>query len=275
MQKVLPFKKQALEIKNPKERLSFIKKLFSSGEVKFSQIERLLLLKDLLRGESAYLLSCGPTLVDHEKDKLNNICKNNLAFSIKQAYDLFPEHMDVHFYNCGNYKDYNYGDNPPLVFEASTNPSGVGKQHDVRFLIKERNFNNSLSLVENFEDWTIEKQPFLRPYGPGIMYEIVFFMAQHLGLEEFTTIGWDNKLISKDADKQHFYDMQKTEFDKSNFIHYNEVAQNVGMDSLNYEAKVTTSAMEPFYKWLKSKNLNLKIISDLNPAPLLIPRIKI
>ena len=273
MQKVIPYKKQALEIENPKERLSFVKELFSSGEVKFSQIERLNLLKDLLKGEKAYLLSCGPTLLDHGTEKLNSLTGENLTFAIKQSYDLFSKNVDVHFYNCANYKNYDYGNNPPIVFEASTNPTGVGKEHDVRFLIKERNFNNSVSSTGDFQSWTFEKQPFLRPYGPGIMYEIVFFAIQHLGINEVITIGWDNKLINKDAAKQHFYDMSETKFDKKDFIHQNEVAQNVKVENLEYEAKITSEAITPFYFWLRENDCELKIVSELNPAPKFIERV--
>ncbi len=275
MERVLPFKKQALQIKNPKERLSFVKDIFLNSETKFSQIEKIFFLKDLLKNDKAYLFSCGPTLLEHGMEKLLDISKNNLAFAIKQAHDLFPDNIDLHFYNCGNYKNYSYSLNPPLVIEASTNPSGVGKNHDIRFLIKERNFNNSLSIARNIEDWTLEKQPFLRPYGPGIMYEIVFFTVQHLGIKEFITIGWDNKLVGSNPSEQHFYDIPKNKFDKKQFIHYNEVGENIKINSLIYEAKVTTEAMEPFYKWLKNNNVSLKIISSVNPAPISIPRLAI
>lgn len=273
MQKVAPFKNKALEIVNFKKRLSFVKELFLNNEVKFSQIDKLNLLKDLLKGEKAYLLSCGPTLLDHETEKLNSLVRENLTFAIKQSYDLFSENVDVHFYNCANYKNYDYGNNLPIVFEASTSPAGVGKEHDVRFLIKERNFNNSVSSTGDFQSWTFEKQPFLRPYGPGIMYEMVFFAAQHLGISELITIGWDNKLINKDASKQHFYDMAETKFDKDEFIHQNEVAKSVKFENLEHEAKITSEAISPFYFWLRECGCELKIVSELNPAPKFIERI--
>ena len=265
-------KEKALNIKDVKNRASFAKGVVNGS---FSQLEKIEFLKVLFKGETAYVLSCGPTLTEHDSKKISSLLKNNLCFAIKQSFDLFQDLVDIHIYNCANFKKYDYTNNRPIVIEATTTPYRLG-DCDLKFFIKERDFNNSVSATEDFESWTFDNQPLLRPYGPGIMYEVVFYALQHLGLSEIITIGWDNKLISGTAAQQHFYDKEGSSLKKSDFIHSNEVAQNPSaVQSLEREGKVSTNAILPWYNWLKSKGAELKIISDINPAPEEIKRVQI
>ena len=63
-------RQQALEIKDVKQRAKFAKQIVS-GEL--SQTEKIEFLKDLFKGEKAYILSCGPTLTDHDSKKIKDI----------------------------------------------------------------------------------------------------------------------------------------------------------------------------------------------------------
>ena len=266
------YKKEALNIKNIKDRAKFAKTVVSKD---FSQTEKIEFLKDLFKGEKAYVLSCGPTLTDHEPEKIKSLLKNNIAVAVKQSFDLFGELIDFHIYNCANFKKYDYSSHNPVVIEASTTPYRLG-ECDLKFFIRERNFDNSVAATEDFESWTFDKQSLLRPYGPGIMYEVVFYALQHLGVSDIITIGWDNKLIEGTAAQQHFYDKKGTELKKSDFIHSNEVAENqASVESLDHEAKITTDVMLAWHKWLKSVGTELKIVSSINPAPKEIERIQI
>lgn len=264
-------RKEALAVADPKLRSAFLKKEVQTLE---SQKEKLALLKDMFKGDKCYVLSCGPTLLDNDQEKLKASLKNNVTLAIKQSYDMFSDLVDFHVYNCGNYKNYDYGDSEPIIAEASTTPWKLGTC-DLKFFIKERDFNNSVSAKHNFSDWTLDKQQLLRPYGPGIMYEIVFYMIQHLGFSEIITVGWDNKLTGTDQSKQHFYDKEDSEFDKSKFIHYNEVAENVEMQQLSQEEKITTDVIGLWNTWLSENGCTVKICSSINPAPEEIERVKI
>ena len=265
-------KEEALRIENVKERAKFAKSVVSGD---LSQTEKVEFLKDLFKGEKAYVLSCGPTLTDHQPEKIRELLNDNLGVAIKQSFDLFGDLIDFHIYNCANFKNYDYSKNKPVVIEAASTPYRLG-ECDLKFFIRERNFNNSVAATEDFESWTLDKQTLLRPYGPGIMYEVVFYALQHLGVSDIITIGWDNKLIEGTAAQQHFYDKQGTELKKSDFIHSNEVAENqASVDSLDHEAKITTDVMLAWYKWLKSMGTELKIVSSINPAPKEIERIQI
>lgn len=265
-------KTEALSISNVKERAKFAKEVISGD---LSQTEKIEFLKDLFKGEKAHVLSCGPTLTDHDPEKVRELLKDSLGVSIKQSFDLFGDMIDFHIYNCANYKEYDYSENNPVIIEAASVPHRLG-ECDLKFFIQEREFKNSVAATGDFDSWTFQKQPLLRPYGPGIMYEVVFYTLQHLGVSEVITIGWDNKLIQGTAGQQHFYDKEGSGLNKSDFIHSNEVAANqAAVDTLDHEAKVSTDAILSWYKWLKSQGTELKIISSINPAPEQIERIAV
>jgi len=261
-----------LEIENVKERAASLKLAITELN---SQTEKIELLKDSFKGKKCYILSCGPTLTDHDEVKLKSLLKDNLVISVKQAFDLFGEHVDFHTYNCANFKNYDYSTNNPIVVEASTTPRPLGPC-DLKFFIRERDFNKSISATGDLEAGTYENSTVLRPYGPGIMYESVFYLAQHLGVSEIITVGWDNSLLPDGADKQHFYDKEGSSHNKNDFIHHNEVAENEeAVKTLEHEAKITSDAIGPFADWLNSKGTTLKIISNINPAPDSIERLEI
>ena len=266
-----PLRQEALEIKDAKKRSEFLKKACDGLE---SQKEKLALLKDMFKGDKCYILSCGPTLLDNNQEKLKEELASNPVLAIKQSADLYKNLVDFHVYNCGNYKNYEYGERTPIVTEASTTPWKLGSC-DLKFFIKERDFANSISAKHNFSDWTLDKQPLLRPYGPGIMYEIVFYLVEHLGFSEIITVGWDNKLSGTDQSKQHFYDKEGSAFDKSEFIHYNEVAENVEMAQLSHEEKITSDVISNWHDWFKQTGCEVKICSSINPAPKEIERVVI
>ena len=262
-------KQQALQISDVKERSNFVKEVLQQG---MSQIEKLSFLKDIFNGETAVLLSCGPTLTDHEPEKIRELLKGKLGVAIKQTYQMFGDLVDLHLYNCGNFKKYDYPEKAPITIEASTSPRKLG-DCDLKFFIKERSFDNSVAQKKNFDSWTFEKEPLLRPYGPGIMYEVVFYALQHLGVSDIITIGWDNKHVEGTMAQQHFYDKVGAEFDKSDFIDSNEVAASKeALASSTIEDKVSTAAIIDWANWLSANGINLKIISSINPAPEAIER---
>ena len=190
---------------------------------------------------------------------------------------MFEQETDFHVYNCANFKNYDYSNHRPIVAEASTTPFKLG-ECDLKFFIRERNFDNSISSKKNFDDWTLENNTLLRPFGPGIMYEMVFYLLEHLGVSEIITIGWDNKLLDDDPLHGHFYDMKGSGMKKEDFIDSNDVAENENSaKSLKYEEKLTVGAIQDWYNWLKSKDTVIKIVSTKseNPAPKEIERVKI
>jgi len=237
--------------------------------------ERVLELKDSFKGEKCYIVSCGPTITEHNQEALELMLKDNLVIAVKQAFDLFPQHVDFHAYNCANFKRYDYSENKPIAIESAATQHQIGQCH-IKFFVDNTNFNNSVSMTKEFEKGTYENSINIRPYGPGIMYESVFYLAQHLGVSEIITIGWDNYLTKDKGPYQHFYDKEGSSYEEKEFIHHNAVADNLNaVQSLPYEEKITSDAIGPFVNWLNSKDITLKIISTTNPAPDFIERLEI
>ena len=267
----VPLLREEAASMKPKERAAF---LASKVRELTAQKDKLRLLKDAFKGDSCYVLSCGPTLLDNDQEKLNKLISENVCVSVKQAYDMFKEQTDIHVYNCANFKRYEHEGKMPLTMEASTTPYKLG-ECDLKFFIRERDFGNSLAIKENYEEWTLEKQPMLRPYGPGIMTESVIFLIEHLGFSEVNTVGYDNKITGDDKQKQHFYTKEGTELNKKDFIHQNDTNSIVPMEKLKEEEKISTDAISVWAKWLQERGCTLKICSSTNPAEKWIERITI
>jgi len=252
----------------PKQRSQALARLLRNVS---SQDTRLEILKDAFKGDRCFIASCGPSLLSHETTDLREIFQESVVIAIKQTYDVFTDLVDFHVYNCANFKKYDYGKRKPIVFEASSIPQQLG-DCDIRFPITERGFENSLCAKKNYEEWTLEKRPHARPYGPGIMYELVFYLVEHLGFSEVITVGWDNKL--NEHKKQHFYDL--TGEDRSKFIHFNAVDDNPGaVERVAEEARITVEARGEWFEFLAKGGTELKIISEHNEAPPMVPRCEI
>ena len=227
-----------------------------------SNSEKIKILKDSFKGETCYILATGPSLLDYDQEHLKDILKDNLVFSIKSAYDLFPNETDFHFFNAANLplpsegflnEHYKYGDNEPIIVASDNYPIhsrwSPFQKHDLFFQIPIRTQIDDRFLVKTleFDKHTLDKT-LERPCGPGIMYETVMYMAEHLGVSKIVTLGWDlnNDASKNESDHKHYYE------DKKFFIKG---------DVLPWEIKATRDATEQLADWLKSKNITLQTAS--------------
>lgn len=160
-----------------------------------------------------YILGCGPSVLDANKDRLVKEMENNLCFSIKLIYFSFGDLVDFHFFNCNNYKQYPYNSKTfhisqsDFCSEETAQMNVWGSQiYDLNVQVPRQSKSQTLTNTRNFESWTFEKSGVLRPWGPGIMYESVLFFAYHLGCKEIRTIGWDYKNPNDKRPIQHFYE---------------------------------------------------------------------
>ena len=226
--------------------------------------DKLSYLKDAHKDETLYILNCGPSLNEYDFDYLKEFLNDKTVFSIKQAYNFFPEITDYHFYNCSNlpveknYKrlkqHYAYETHRPVVVASSNYDLGMRwspiQKNDIFFKIPIRTeINNEfVTVTKKFEDYLIDKN-LTRPCGPGIMYETVFYMAVHLGFKEIVCIGWD--LRQEDANEDNY----------EHFYGTNDNVVNKG-DVLDWEIKTTRDASKELYYWLQEKNIDIKVASS-------------
>tara|TARA_R100000008_G_scaffold372_2_gene339 strand:- start:27823 stop:29814 length:1992 start_codon:yes stop_codon:yes gene_type:complete len=239
-------------------------KIYSRVSAARSLEEKLDALKDCYKGETAYLLNCGPSLNDYDPEFLNEFLKDKPVLAVKQAYSKFPEITDFHFFNCCNLpspgdelikQHYTYDeDNRPIVvassnYDLGTRWAGFQKQ-DIFFKIPIRTEidNEFVSITKKFDDYLIDNN-LTRPCGPGIMYETVIFVAVHLGIKELVAIGWDLTHKKVDInDYEHFYGNSEKTFNRG--------------DILGWEIDQTRDATKELYYWLLDRGVTLKMASD-------------
>ena len=65
-------------------------------------------LKDKYNGETAYILTSGPSVNDIPEELLNEKLKDKLVISIKQSIDRVPNITDYHLLNFCKLTRYNY-----------------------------------------------------------------------------------------------------------------------------------------------------------------------
>jgi hypothetical protein len=133
------------------------------------------------------------------------------------------------------------------------------------------NIDNKISQTiayrKDYENLLFEKT-LPRPWGPGLMYELAIPLAIHMGVKEIVTIGWDigdiNKWKDASDEKErheidHFYSEETHRYDKFTLA--------------SEEVQLITESTLEIYKFLKERNIDFKIASDINPASIEIPRV--
>jgi hypothetical protein len=167
---------------------------------------RLRCLRDRFQGETAIILGCGPSLKQIPEDVLRKHTEGKLVIALKQAYLAAPELCDIHLVNRYKYSEYSYKQPKPVVI-ASYQPDKPFGDHPCDILLPlvngSRDFQKSLSVQGNLNNWTLGKR-LERCCGPGILFELGFFVAEYLGISEVVTLGVD---LNREP---HFYadDMQ-------------------------------------------------------------------
>lgn len=158
---------------------------------------RLAILRNHYRGETAYIVSCGPSIEDVLTEDRLHMLDKSLVFSVKQAYDLIPWAVDFHLLTGANLKKYSYH-HDTLVFRTTLSKSSTSGLYTY---LKVANTDKPVNLHRHYGDYEFSKR-LNRPKGPGVMNEIALYLALHLGCSRIVAIGWD---LNSD-ELRHYYD---------------------------------------------------------------------
>ena len=244
---------------------------------------RLREMENFYKDETAYIVTCGPSLNDIPKEELKEKLKDKLVIANKQAYNNLGKIVDFHILNIINYQPYTYESDETIniweVFEQF-HPEIILKNNLPCHLMlpvvgnhspNPQRMDESQAGRLSFDDWTLDKT-INRQFGPGMMYEIIFHLAVYLGVKKIVVIGWDigdlspysgndpNEVIFHD----HFY---SKEDDK-----YGEITEaKCGMTYR--ELQVVIDSTEFLNKWLNSKSIKLEFVSDKSSAHKSIKRV--
>ena len=247
------------EINYKSDNLKDMIKSFSSDRKKLD------LLKNKYKGEDCYILSCGPSLNNYSEEFLNKALANKLVFAVKQAYNKAPDVVDFHFFNSNNFELYKYRENRPIVFASSAESEiamiyhiwSNNQEYDVfNFIPDDRDISKSICKSLNFEEYTYENK-IDRPWGPGIMTEMVFYLAVHMGVKNIYTIGWD---------------LEKPGSTKSNHFYKDRPVIRPADDMPKDEINNNINMSKHLCKWLESKGINLYVANEGSYVHDSIPR---
>lgn len=242
--------------------------------------ERIDALKDLCKGETAYLITCGPSLTTHDRQELIKKLDGKLVIACKQAYEYVKEVSTFHLLSVYNYQPYEYhSDNTIRHWQltAMNMPNEIERinnwnhRMDIALPCYSTPWvqkYQSTSYSREFNNWKLYKEG-KAIWGPGIMYESGFPLALHLGCKDIVTIGWDigdlSKYSSEDKmavddnwQEQHAEDLYKVD---------------VGGGPEYEELYNTIKCTKEMYDWFLENGIKVRILSDTNPADFRFERI--
>jgi len=265
--------------------------------------EKIKVLKNSFKNEECYILTAGPSINEIEVEYLRNKLKDKLVISVKQTYNLIPELVDFHIINTDNYQVYSFSDNDPIKMKVSlinNSQKTPYYREDMSLFVditKTIAREHSLAGMMDFNKHLLDETD-LRPWGPGIMYELGIYLPVLLGCTKVYILGWD--LGSKKTDNiKRYYEkrgfFKKTEnYFKNHHLHfYNKYflriynhcnnllfffVKNIVLNKpivTKNEAIFIQKSTFAMYEWLLSKKVELFVVSSTSMLDGRIPRKRI
>lgn len=251
---------------------SELRKLISKTQDSY---ERIKLLKDYFKGETIYLITPGPSLVTHDREKLLEKLRGKVVLACKQSYDYVKEVATFHLMSCYSYQPYEYYSENTLVHWQLTAMNMPNEIHRITNEWKAPadilipcystpwvDMYNTTAYSRRFSQFETYSTGKII-WGPGIMFESGFPLAMHLGAKEIVTIGWDIGDLSKFETnprhklgdelwvKEHAHSLYKT---------------HAGAGPDYEELKETIDSTKEMYDYFLEKQINVRILSDRSPA---------
>jgi hypothetical protein len=243
--------------------------------------ERLNFLKGMFDGDTAYLVTCGPSLTTHDQKILREKLKDKLVICAKQSLNYLNDICDIHLVSTYNFQPYDYKNDATI---KSFQLTGCNMEDELHRITQKWNheldlyfpvisgpwitLEGSTAYTRKFDNWKQLGSDTQVMWGPGILYESGFPMCYLLGVKRIVTIGWDIGDISR-------YNGQDRD---PNWIeqHATELYEaGVGKGPSYTELKNTIECTSAMYDWFEKENIKVQILSDTNPADERFERITI
>lgn len=246
------------------------------------------------KGRPALVVSCGPSMRRWLSVLSDLRGAQPLVVCVKQSVEEVGAYCDLHVFNAYNVQRYNYGTASPLII-AGTAPGApqLREASDYRYQVQGGGaapgglFDESVAFTGAFAAHELGRTGLdARPWGPGIMYEIVFPLLVHMGVSRIFTVGWD--IASADGTNLHYYDANRARHEdrrrggscrvagcllrrfadsrpvsgavnglrRRAGLRYNPAAMLPG------EAAVVSRSLPHLRSWLHAHDIGLQILSD-------------
>lgn len=239
-------------------------------------------------GQTCYILASGPSLKEYEPERLNELLDGKLVFALKQSFEYVPKIIDFLIINSWNFQKYDYSQRHPLVVrEEGPNDPPVYGGEDIKLdVVAADDISTQLARKKNFDDFLFSRQ-LDRPWGPGVLYEIGFYLAVHLGVSRIVTLGWDVGVKSSPV-MPHFYEAASPERtrllaraktiadvrERNLFLHENGILYNKPR-IIPEEVDICAGVSGDWYRWLEGRGIPLRVVSTQSMVAPEIPRVRL
>lgn len=261
------------EIRNSFKKLVLEKKLYSST---------LDSLYNILKDKSVVILTCGPSLNEYDKEKIKNFSKSKVVICIKETINEFSDICDIFIANESRYRDYDLNKYNCFKIYQKGRKIIKNKVDHYDFIVEEdydyRKKSRQLLIDKNFDNFTFDNTP-LRPWGPGILYETVFYLCHHMGVKNIYTIGWD-LIDNKMENITHYFENNQNNYYRKS-LKFGKKCEDCKYEKY-YEGKEFKDEMKMvnqniihMYDFFKKNEMNIYVVGEQSYVNKHIPRINL
>ena len=214
------------------------------------------------------ILTCGPSLKEYPRETILNFLKNKIVLCVKESIIEFKDFADYFIANSTRCRNFDILEKTLKIYQGSNPKTNI--KYDL--VIKEDiPFNRKLQLlkVKNFEKYDFDNFE-KRPWGPGILYESVFYLCKYMGCKNVYTIGWDLIDTKKELIISHYFDKcPDNEYISSERWNLEKSIR----DSHVEEMKMVNKNIVHMYDFFKKKEMNIYVLGKQSFVNKHIPRI--
>ena len=214
------------------------------------------------------ILACGPSLKEYSKEQIKDFCKDKIVICVKEAVFEFEDIADYLAYNSSRVRPYPIRKDIIKIYAATKNHERkncdlflqeIHKSHNNREqLLKRRNSHE-------YHEYNLRNKP-ERLWGPGLMYEYVFYLCLYMGIKNVYTIGWDLIDTSKTSRLTHFFEREGGIYKGS---------KRFGGQNFAAEMNLVNRNIPHMYDYFKSQNMFINVVGEKSFVNRHIPRISL
>tara|TARA_B100000700_G_C15046456_1_gene858198 strand:+ start:1729 stop:2589 length:861 start_codon:yes stop_codon:yes gene_type:complete len=251
-----------------------------------------LMFKNIYRGQECVLLNCGPSLSEFPIEKIREFCADKPVFSVKSATLKFQDIADICITNFyGTFQFPSPDDRNYLVFARQETPLGYANWVNPD-LVEESTFGESFDnepdilwgsdisvrhsksvvMTQRWEENSLDKSPYNRMLGPGIMNDMIVPILVHTGVNKVSILGWDGANIDEKGYIKHFYDLEPQYMPNLNYVSEKFDVNNLKSDMEQCEQQIGKLGELQILEYFKQKNMTIEILTKNSSVHTQIPR---
>ena len=244
-----------------------------------SLLMKTVMFKDMYKGLECVVLSCGASTAEFPKEKIEEFCKDKPVFTVKTATTKYSNISDVCITNlyatCDFPKERDYlifaRQEMPLGYDNWINPDLVDTETLTQMFSNEPNIlwgsdvsarhSNSVVNADRWDENSLQKNPFNRIIGPGIMNDMVVPILVHCGISKVSILGWDGANIQDDGSIRHFYDIEPLYKPDINYVSNKFNLNNLKSDTNECEQQIAKNGELSVMRYLRSNDVEIEILT--------------